>query len=574
MQGMVATIGASRIVAKRTPVAHPPFEDDETLSARGMDARPVVPRGNDVPFFFQSICRSVNVFSSSASYDVSVMLSCRRWRNCVVAAVVPSLVEAHSAVSNSTAVIDMAVSRHTETFSPNPYPPQDDEDGADMRPQVLAAYPLDAGGTGPGTSAVGGGVSRFGSVGGSQAGSMRSEGSEVGLSSIGGSFMRSSAVGSVTSSNVAEGDVQRDGMKNLGEAAAGEAKKGAVDVVGVLVNGIWTQVDGEEQGGDSLGEAELNEIVALTLQETETMWIFERKSINVSVDAPDHEEAASANDRYRQYQKDNSGGGGCVEKGVQTFHLGRKTKITQFSSIEKVDTGVQATAWDLYDTMELTDNGTAIVPNSVSYAMGTTVSGGRFACLSPMGTASRGNSSHRKTAAMGTQRGGVGGVADSNFSESSRFSSRSESAIAFDESGVAFSPGMLSSFGDSGIGGSHIGSGSHQMMQRLDSSRWDALGSMLASSVGSNRESVFGGGSLFGGGGSTMGGGDTIRERQESGTADDASGTAKTRALRVAQRNLMLRELARVTDLPTPHCASRALLDIQPVRRQGVAIPI
>lgn len=96
--------------------------------------------------------------------------------------------------------------------------------------------------------------------------------------------------------------------------------------------------------------ADLDKMVHLTLSETETIWLLDFPGTCVAEDSEIAEGIKDKNQRYEELLKNRVGNDSYVERGMQTFNNGKKSKEIQSTNVELHEVGCMATNWDMYDT--------------------------------------------------------------------------------------------------------------------------------------------------------------------------------------------------------------------------------
>lgn len=107
---------------------------------------------------------------------------------------------------------------------------------------------------------------------------------------------------------------------------------------------------------EELTEADLDKMVHLTLSETETIWMLDFPGTCVAEDNEIAESVKEKNQRYEELLKNRVGNDSYVERGMQTFNSGQKSKEIQSSTVELHEVGCVATNWDMYDTYNSQEN--------------------------------------------------------------------------------------------------------------------------------------------------------------------------------------------------------------------------
>lgn len=101
---------------------------------------------------------------------------------------------------------------------------------------------------------------------------------------------------------------------------------------------------------EELTEADLDKTVHLTLSETDTIWLLDFPGTSVAEDSEIAEGIKEKNQKYEELLKNRVGNDSYVERGMQTFNNGKKSKEIQSTKVELHEVGCIATNWDMYDT--------------------------------------------------------------------------------------------------------------------------------------------------------------------------------------------------------------------------------
>nr|XP_039271960.1 dynein intermediate chain 4, axonemal-like [Styela clava] len=121
-----------------------------------------------------------------------------------------------------------------------------------------------------------------------------------------------------------------------------------------------------------LKEEDLNKIVDITLEESDTIWLFEQKQTALSTEGEDFADIDKRNQAYEELVKSRAGNDRYVATGMQTFNDAFKHKDIQTERIGLVETGVTVTNWDMYDTYQKEE---ASKPPATSTGRATATSG-------------------------------------------------------------------------------------------------------------------------------------------------------------------------------------------------------
>ncbi|XP_065673190.1 dynein axonemal intermediate chain 4-like [Hydra vulgaris] len=103
----------------------------------------------------------------------------------------------------------------------------------------------------------------------------------------------------------------------------------------------------QEEEKEILSDSDIKKMVAITLEETETIWHLDIPGVAVPL-----EESVNLKNRielYDQLCKNRVGNDMYVERGMQTYNDAYKTKETQTFSILFKEQSCQVTGWEIYD---------------------------------------------------------------------------------------------------------------------------------------------------------------------------------------------------------------------------------
>ncbi|XP_053549195.1 dynein axonemal intermediate chain 4 [Bombina bombina] len=96
---------------------------------------------------------------------------------------------------------------------------------------------------------------------------------------------------------------------------------------------------------------DLSKIIDIYLTDTETIWLLDIQPMFIANDCEQAESVKLRNDAYSELCKNRFGNDRYTEKTMQTFNGAPKNKDVQCERIVLEDTGVMASAWDLYDSL-------------------------------------------------------------------------------------------------------------------------------------------------------------------------------------------------------------------------------
>nr|KAG5695976.1 hypothetical protein BaRGS_023355 [Batillaria attramentaria] len=99
-----------------------------------------------------------------------------------------------------------------------------------------------------------------------------------------------------------------------------------------------------------LTQADLDKIVDLLLDETETIWMLDLPTVCVAHDSEEAAIVQESNRKYLELCKARVGNDLYAERSMNTFNEPPKLKAIQTTKIGYAETGVTCTNWDMYDT--------------------------------------------------------------------------------------------------------------------------------------------------------------------------------------------------------------------------------
>jgi len=108
---------------------------------------------------------------------------------------------------------------------------------------------------------------------------------------------------------------------------------------------------------ETLTEKDLNAEVFITLSETETIWMFERPSVSVSMESADARYVQDDNERYKKTLKDHESSDRFVESEMQTLNLMQKQKEVQSTPLACHTRETQANHWAIHDALQELEDG-------------------------------------------------------------------------------------------------------------------------------------------------------------------------------------------------------------------------
>lgn len=107
-----------------------------------------------------------------------------------------------------------------------------------------------------------------------------------------------------------------------------------------------------------LAEGDLEKIIDIMLQETETIWLLDLPTVCVATDSEEAPAIQETNQKYKELCKARVGNDLYAERGMNTFNEPPKLKAVQTNKIGYVDMGVTCTNWDMYDTYKAEEKDT------------------------------------------------------------------------------------------------------------------------------------------------------------------------------------------------------------------------
>lgn len=113
----------------------------------------------------------------------------------------------------------------------------------------------------------------------------------------------------------------------------------------------WTEIRQRRPDvKEVLHEGDLDKIVDITLEETETIWMLDIPTVCVALDSEEADNIRIRNDLYKELCKSRAGNDLYAERGMNTFNQALKFKAIQTTKITFADQGVSCSNWELYDT--------------------------------------------------------------------------------------------------------------------------------------------------------------------------------------------------------------------------------
>ena len=150
-----------------------------------------------------------------------------------------------------------------------------------------------------------------------------------------------------------------DGMVSPPSEMAGGAAARATSGVSVVTAGAFAT---RNQGPDDM--------VTISLQETETFFLLNIQGSSVSVEAPDASEVKDRTEAYRKLLKEKNGSEMFNDQNTQTVNPITKAKQVQLSMQEMQSVSVQSSNWNIHDSFEARERGKVLVESDDAGALG------------------------------------------------------------------------------------------------------------------------------------------------------------------------------------------------------------
>ncbi|XP_035700054.1 WD repeat-containing protein 78-like [Branchiostoma floridae] len=119
-----------------------------------------------------------------------------------------------------------------------------------------------------------------------------------------------------------------------------------------LAAGLSSVKTRREEVREILTEADLDCSVPIRLTESDTIWILDLVGTCVANDSENADAIRARNDKYKELCKNRVGNDRYMERGMQTFNDAPKNKEVQADKVELIDTGINASEWDMHDTYQ------------------------------------------------------------------------------------------------------------------------------------------------------------------------------------------------------------------------------
>ncbi|XP_076441248.1 dynein axonemal intermediate chain 4-like [Babylonia areolata] len=105
-------------------------------------------------------------------------------------------------------------------------------------------------------------------------------------------------------------------------------------------------------------EEDLDKLVDLTLEETDTIWMLDIPTVCVAGDSEEAPAIREINQKYAELCKSRAGNDLYADRGMNTFNEPPKLKAIQTNKIGYAEVGVTCTNWDMYDTYKALEKDT------------------------------------------------------------------------------------------------------------------------------------------------------------------------------------------------------------------------
>lgn len=103
-----------------------------------------------------------------------------------------------------------------------------------------------------------------------------------------------------------------------------------------------------------LTDRDLQRLVSIVLEETETVWLLDIPSVCVNAESDEGKKVLEANKRYKQLLQDkHQGGDRYASAGIQTMPTLQKNAETQSATVRTAVAACQASTWDNFDSLEV-----------------------------------------------------------------------------------------------------------------------------------------------------------------------------------------------------------------------------
>ena len=149
-----------------------------------------------------------------------------------------------------------------------------------------------------------------------------------------------------------------DGMVSPPSEMAGGAAARATSGVSVVTAGAFAT---RNQGPDDM--------VTISLQETETFFLLNIQGSSVSVEAPDASEVKDRTEAYRKLLKEKNGSEMFNDQNTQTVNPITKAKQVQLSMQDMQSVSVQSSNWNIHDSFEARERGKVLVESDDAGAL-------------------------------------------------------------------------------------------------------------------------------------------------------------------------------------------------------------
>lgn len=193
----------------------------------------------------------------------------------------------------------------------------------------------------------------------------------------------------------------------------------APDESEVVADTTWTEIRQRRSDvKEVIKDGELDKIVDITLEETDTIWMLDIPTVCVALDSEEAEVISINNDKYKELCKSRAGNDLYAERGMNTFNEAPKIKAIQTNKISYADQGVSCSNWELYDTYQAQEqavkdaegeeeDGTISRPGSPKETVATEAGGAKTAAAPDVEKGTRGGSQSAKTGSRVDSRGTI-----------------------------------------------------------------------------------------------------------------------------------------------------------------------
>ena len=104
-----------------------------------------------------------------------------------------------------------------------------------------------------------------------------------------------------------------------------------------------------ERSTMAIAQSDTNELIKITLSETDTIWLLDIPSVCVGMDPIDESAVRAANARYNQVRMAHLSGDNYVHRSMQTFNYIQKQKEVQCMPARYINVEVQVDSFEIHD---------------------------------------------------------------------------------------------------------------------------------------------------------------------------------------------------------------------------------